>query len=203
MKCNRQLLVKLLSLSALTLIVLLCTDVFAMEEASKGRKIWDNIMLWINFGILVFVFIKFGKKPLMAFLHGEKNKIETSISTVDGQLQEARSLMEEEAVKLESMDEHLKSVLKNILELGEKEKDSIISKAKATSAKMLEDAEKDSQYQLEIAKNSFKEEMLEMAVSLSVEKLKKELTSKDDEIIVEQFAAGIGDMNEELIEQSY
>lgn len=199
MKLNRRLLFNVMSLSILALLVLLCSEVFAVEEAGKGRKIWDNIMLWVNFGILVAVFIKFGKKPFMDFLHGERNKIEESINTVDGQLQEARSLMEAEAVKLESMDEHLKSLLENILESGKNEKEKIISKAKVMAAKMVEDAKKESQYRRELAKNSFSEEMLDMAISISIEKLKKGLSSKDDEVIIEQFSTGISNVKNGFI----
>ena len=47
----------------LALIGLSASDVFAMEESGKGRIIWNNIMLWINFGILVFIFIKYARKP--------------------------------------------------------------------------------------------------------------------------------------------
>ena len=29
------------------------SDALAIEESSRGRIIWDNVMRWINFGIMV------------------------------------------------------------------------------------------------------------------------------------------------------
>jgi len=33
------------------------TQVFAADELSSGRRLWDNILLFANFGILVFFFV--------------------------------------------------------------------------------------------------------------------------------------------------
>ena len=45
------------------------------QEASKSRQIWDIIWRFINFFILVFVLVKYARKPLMGFLHGHSQEI--------------------------------------------------------------------------------------------------------------------------------
>ena len=60
-------------------------DAFGAEGISTGRKIWDNVMLFLNFGILVFLFIKFARKPLMNFLRGERTKIAEEFGKINGE----------------------------------------------------------------------------------------------------------------------
>ena len=188
----------LLTLCAITSLVLFSSDAFAVGAASKGRTIWDNIMLWINFGILVFFFIKFGKRPLMNFLRGERQTIKDGIDAVEEKVKKARTLMEARADKLKNIDKRIKKVRQGIIELGQKERERIIEKAKITASKMIEDSKKEAQYKLEMAKKRFSEEMLDMAVSIAVEGLKKEISQDDNERIVDQFASGLNTTGERL-----
>jgi F0F1-type ATP synthase membrane subunit b/b' len=64
---------------------------FAQEAMSTGRKVWNIIMLFFNFGILVFVFVKYARKPLVSFLKNMCLKIEESLNTANHQLREAQA----------------------------------------------------------------------------------------------------------------
>lgn len=168
-----------------------CPDGLAQEGPSNGRKIWNTIMLWVNFGILAFFFIKFGKNPLMKFLYGEREKLAKKIDEVEGQVKQAKSAMEVEAEKLENMDEHIDEIRRRIIELGQREKTQTMEKAKATADRMIEDAKKEAQYRVELAKKRFGEEMLDIAVSMAVEELKKGISQEDNERLIEQFSTGL------------
>ena len=67
----------------------------------------------------------------------------------------------------------------------------IIEKAKKAADKMVEDAKKETVYKMEAAKKSFSEEMLDLAVSLAVTKLRADMTSEDDENLVLSFSSGL------------
>ena len=59
---------KLLSFTGLIFVLFFAFDASASEEASGGRTIYHTVMLFVNFGILVYLFLKYAKKPLMNFL---------------------------------------------------------------------------------------------------------------------------------------
>ena len=59
------------------------TEAFAAEEAGNWRTWYDLALRYINFGILVFVFIKYGKTPLINFLKGEKDKVVREIEKIE------------------------------------------------------------------------------------------------------------------------
>lgn len=170
-------------------VFFLSFDANAVEEMPKGRKIWDNIMIWVNFGILVFLFLKFGKKPLMNFLFGERNKIKDMLHQVDDSVKKARALMDAEYEKVKDIDRQLESIKEEIIALGKIEKETIIESAKTTAAQMIEDAKRQTEYRLVTAKKKFSAEMLEMAVSIAVEKLKKEVSPEDNDRFIDQFTS--------------
>lgn len=178
-------------------VFLFYSDAFAVEEITKGRKLWNNIMLWVNFGILVFLFIKFAKNPLMNFLYGEQKKVGETLSSVEEKVKSARSLMDTEADKLKDIDQNLRQIKKDIIDLGKLEKDKIIESAKQTADQMIEDAKKQSEYRLELAKNKFSKEMLDIAVSIAVDRLKKGITIEDNEKIIDQFTSRLSDTSNE------
>ncbi|MBN1851042.1 MAG: ATP synthase F0 subunit B [Deltaproteobacteria bacterium] len=170
-------------------IFLSYSDAFAVEQISEGRKLWNNIMLWVNFGILVFLFIKFAKNPLMDFLHSEQNKISETLSSVEEKVKSARVLMDAEADKLKDIDQSLQQIKDDIIELGRIEKDKIVESAKQTADQMIEDAKKQSEYRLESAKKRFSMEMLNEAISIAVEKLRNNITQEDNEKIIDRFTS--------------
>jgi F0F1-type ATP synthase membrane subunit b/b' len=170
---------------------LFCSDTYAMEGTSNRRIIWDNIMLFVNFGILVFAFIKFAKDPLMNFLHGERKRVEEEIDEIEKQVKEANSLMQAEADKLDSIDERIEEMREHIIGLGKKEKDKIIERAQLIAHHMIDDAKNEAEWKLETAKKSFGEEMLNVAISLAVKELRKGVSEEDNEKIVDTFAVGL------------
>jgi F-type H+-transporting ATPase subunit b len=180
-----------LFLGASALMILLIPDAFAAEGMSKGRKIWNNIMLWINFGILVFFFLKYAKQPLKDFIHGERNKIDVTLDTANEQLNKAKSVLGEESDRLKDIDGRLQDMQKSIIEMGQREKEKLIEAAKIAANQMMEDAKKESQYRLTMAKKTLKDEMVEIAVSLVEERLKEKISLEDDKILVNQFIDGL------------
>ncbi|MBW1886977.1 MAG: ATP synthase F0 subunit B [Deltaproteobacteria bacterium] len=184
---NRCLMIFFLFLGASAIMILLIPDAFAGEGISTGRKIWDNILLWINFGILVYFFLKYGKQPLKDFIHGERNKIDVTLNTADEKLNKAKSVLDEESDSLKDIDGRLQELKKSIIEMGQKEKEKAIETAKTTANQMMEDAKKESQYKLAMARKALKDEMVEIAISLVEGRLKEKISLEDDRILVNQF----------------
>lgn len=168
-------------------ILLLYTQAYAVEELSSGRKIWDNIMLWFNFGILVFLFMKYARKPLMDFLHGRKDTIEKDLNHVKGELQEAESLKKSEAENLNNLEQRLEEIRVNIVELGRREKEKIIEEGKTAAARMIRDAEIYSRHRLEIARKTLSDEMVDTAVNMVRDKLLRGVSDEDNQKLVDRF----------------
>lgn len=163
----------------------------AAEGAGSGRKLWDNIMLWVNFGILVFLFMKFAKKPLMDFLRGQKDKIELNLKDLEGQLREKRTAMEAEVAKLANIDARIAEIRQRLMEIGQREKERLIQQAKEQAQRMLEKAELESKSMVASAKKQLNAELAEIAIELVHERIRKGFSSEDQDRLIEDFMTGL------------
>jgi F-type H+-transporting ATPase subunit b len=177
-----------------------CPDAFAAEKMSSGRRLWDNIMLWVNFGILVFFFIKYARKPLMDFLRGIRDKIKNDLDTIETQFKDAESRLKAESAKIEEIEQHIETIRKNIIEMGKKERDKIIEQAKITADRMIEDAKAYSGYQLARARKELSDEMVDIAVSMVKERLIKGISDQDNEKLINQFIVDLGTSKQQVEE---
>ena len=181
----------LLFFAGLIFVLLLAFDAFALEEASVGRKIWDNVMLFVNFGILVFLFVKYAKKPLMNFLRSEREIVEQHINELTDKKQGVQSQRDAEAEQIKDIDRIIEEIRSSILEMGEREKERIIRQGKSLAEKMIRDAEAWSENRIIAARQEISEEMVDMALSMAREKLSQNITEKDNDHLVDQFITNL------------
>lgn len=179
-------------LGFLACMVLVFPDIAAAEEGSgSGRKIWDTVMLWVNFGILVFFFMKYARKPLMNVLKSARSRILKDIDEVNGNLDHAKSLVDEESEKLKDTDTYVQELRQAILELGEKDKENIIQEGKLTAEKMVQSAEAYAEYRLAMARKALANEMVDIAVGMAEERIMKSITDQDHDNLMNQFITSL------------
>jgi len=169
------------------LLCLLPVDVQAAQEVGEGRKIYDTIMRWVNFGILVFFFLKYGKPALSNFLNGERNRVQQRLHEIEKDLNLARMRVDEESKQLEGIEDSLEGVRRSIVELGEKEKERIIRGARGNAEQMIRDAENELDFKMEEARRALNNRLAEQAVSLAGEKLRGAFTEQDNESQITGF----------------
>jgi F-type H+-transporting ATPase subunit b len=166
-------------------------DVFALGEKTLGRKIWDNIMLFVNFGILVFLFLKYAKTPMMNYLRSQRDSVEQGLNELTEKKQGVQSQRDVEADQIKDIDGIIAEIRSNILEMGKKEKEKIIQQGKVVADKMIQDAKTYSENRIVEARQELSEEMVEIALSMVREKLLKGMTDKDNDNLVNQFIADL------------
>ena len=163
------------------------TQVFAADELSSGRRLWDNILLFANFGILVFFFIKYARKPLMDFLRGTQTDVESGLNKVEARLSHATSLRDAELDKLKNIQSQIDKIRAGILELGRHEKEKHIEEGKIAAENMIEQAKNYAHHKIQKAKKVVADEMIDSAFSTVEKVLVKKFSPKDNENVVNQF----------------
>lgn len=166
-------------------------EAFAEEGPGPGRRIWDNILLLVNFGILVFLFLKYAKKPLMDFLAGEREKIRGNLDTLNSRLNDVNSAMKTEAEKLKDIDKRIQEIREEIIRIGQNEKQMIIEQAMIKADKMVEGAKSEAGYKLVAAKRALNAEITDIAVSIVEKKLIKEISPDDNDELINQFVLSL------------
>jgi F-type H+-transporting ATPase subunit b len=152
----------------------------AAAESGGWRPIYDVVMLWLNFGILVFVLVKVLRRPLRDFFQDKKDELEIAIGRIESDKQRAWQRVEEAREELEENKSRLERVRKRIFEEGERVRDQIIEDAREQSRVMIEHARRRIDNQIFLARQQFKAEMVDMAVDIALEQLPREVTEADE-----------------------
>ena len=162
-------------------------EAFAAEKTSSWRPIYDLILRWINFGIIVFLVVKYAKTPIMNFLRGQKEKVAQEIKRLEDKKQGISENIEESLKTIDESEVRFAELKERIVRQGEKKKEAIIQTAQNQSKIMLEDAKRRIDTHFIQAKNKFRAELIDRAIDLAMERLPKEITADDNEKLTMEY----------------
>jgi F-type H+-transporting ATPase subunit b len=168
-------------------------EAVASEGPTAGRKIWDNIMLWVNFGILVFFFFRYAKKPLTNLLRAKRSEIEKDLNQIESQHSEVKALRDNESERLSGLENRLDEIKSVIIDMGTKEREQIIADAHAAAEKMIRSAKAYADYRLALARKALSDELADLAISLVEKKINNVITEDDEDRLLNQFIANVSD----------
>jgi F-type H+-transporting ATPase subunit b len=188
MRCvNKIILIFCCIIAGLLSLHFLGHDAFAAEKASTWRPTYDLIFRWINFGIIVFLVVKYGKTPIMNFLRGQKEKLAQELKRLEDKKQGVSENIEETLKTIDESEVRFAELKERIVRQGEQKKEAIIQTAQNQSKTMLEDAKRRIDTHFIQAKNKFRAEMIDRAIDLAMERLTKEITAEDNEKLTIEY----------------
>jgi len=165
-------------------------EALSAENSGGGRALYDEILLWINFGIIVFIFVKYAKTQLMNFLRGRKEKLAQEIARIEENKEAAAAKIKEIQKVLDESEDRFAVIKERIVERGEKKKQATIEAAQQQSKLMLKDANRRVDYYYLQAKSRFRAELIDAAIDMAMERLPQEMTAADNEKLVSDYLAG-------------
>ncbi len=165
-------------------------EALAAENAGNWRPIYDLVLRWFNFGIIVIIFIKYGKTPLMNFLQGRKEEIAREIERVEQKKEKATDKIKEIQKVIDESEVRFAKLRKRIVQQGERKKQETIESAQQQSRMMIDDAKRRIDSQFDQAKSAFKAKLIDAAIELAMQRLPQEITDEDNDKFTDQFMAG-------------
>lgn len=168
-------------------ILLTGTAAGASEGAASWRGTYDTIMLWVNFLILAFIIVKYGRRPLMTFLQNQKAEVSREIQDLETQKERITTQIEETFKALDESDERLKSIKDRIIRDGERKKEEIITDAQEQSRFILETSKRKIESQIVQARRAFRAELIDEAISMAMRRLPTEINEDDNRRLIEQY----------------
>ena len=176
-------------------IAFACVAFGAEEEGSHAPWWKDYIWKVINFGILVIILYKFGKKPLQSMLKQRTEMIEKTLKEAREAKELAEKALREVDVRLKEKDKEIAEILSVTKRSGETERENLIEQGDKLKEKILEQAKANIAFELKHAKEAIKAEAAEIAIELAEKKLKEKLTTEEQEKLLEESIAKIGGSN--------
>ena len=166
-------------------------DAFAEEGGGNWRKTYDMVMLWVNFGILSFVVVKFGKKPLMGFLRMRRDEIAAEIKDLENQKTLVTEKINEARKAMVESDARFAELKETIVRMGEKRRQDLIADAERESEFMMSLAEQKVGGYILAAKKNFKDKLVDAAINLAMTRLPDHMTEADRQDRFESYVSSI------------
>ncbi len=174
-------------------ILLLGTEASAADNSSNWRPVFDLVMRWLNFGIIVFILVKYARRPIKEFLLSRREEVAREIEKVEKKKEEANQKIQDAARMLDESEDRFARVKERIIQEGESKKQKIIEAAQLESKILLESTMKKIENQLLDAQREFKSELVDMAIALAMKRLPDEITTEDNQNFTNQFLASASD----------
>jgi F-type H+-transporting ATPase subunit b len=167
--------------------------VLAATGEEAHTPLWKDY-LWkiINFGILVFILYKFGKKPFQSFLRQRTELIEKTLKEAREAKELAQKAFQEVEERLKTKDMEIEKILSASKSTGEDEQKRLLEQGDKLREKILEQARANIEYELKHAKEAIKAEAVEIAIEIAEKKLKEKLTKEEQEKLLAESIAKIG-----------
>ncbi len=172
--------------------LLLLPAISFAADTSGWRPPYDIVMRWLNFLILVFVIVKFSRRPLSSFLKGKQKEIGAEISRIEQKQEKISQATTTARQKLAKSADRLEQLKQRIISQGEKRKLEIIEEARQEGRHILESAKRKVAGSILQAQNKIRGEMIDTAAAIALEKLPGRITAQDNEKLFEQFLTSAG-----------
>lgn len=162
------------------------------DEAAHTPLWKDYFWKIVNFGVLVFILFKFGKKPFQNFLRSRTELIEKTLNEAKEARASAEKALREVEERLKTKDAEIQTIISAAQKSGEQERDRIIEESAKLNEKILEQAKTNIEFELKSAKEAIKAEAVELAMELAEKKLKEKLTKEEQERLLDESLMKIG-----------
>ena len=172
-------------------MVATATEALGAETAVSWRPTYDLVMRWLNFGILIALFFRYARKPLVAFLNGKSRQIEENIKKVEAEKVAIDIRVKELQRERKESREHLQQIREKLISQGELRKQTLIDDARRESHLLLESAKRKIEHEITSARERLKFEIVDQSIALAMQKLPQLMTDEDTQNSLNVYLEGI------------
>ncbi|MCX5872853.1 MAG: ATP synthase F0 subunit B [Deltaproteobacteria bacterium] len=181
------------------LVILLLSAVSIANASSGGgeESSWTPWLLtWrvINTVALIALLIYFVKKPLITFFAERKDQIRRDLAEALEQREAALRLLAEYKEKIAGMEKELDRMRVELRKAAESDSEKVMANAERMSGAIVESAKMTAEQEVRKARESLRNEAVELAVQMAETMIREKITEKDRKRIVEDYLVKVGGM---------
>lgn len=156
--------------------------------AAGGHEptLMDWVWKIVNFAILVFLLVKFLKRPVVNYFKERQSLIEKSLKESQEAKAIAEQALKEVQERLKFKDEEIKAIITAAKESGEREKARLIEEGERLKAKILQQAQDNIALELKKAKDIIKAEAASAALATAEQKVIASMTIDSQERLLQE-----------------
>lgn len=159
------------------------------DEKNEPPPILANLL---NFGVLVFILFRFGKKPIAEVLARRKESIMAEIETATRLKRDAEGRLVDCQERIDNIAATLKKVRAEYAEQAEREKQHVLAEAEERRTRMLKDAELRVEQEIKEARAGLLRETVEKALTAAEGLLAKQVSANDLDRMANDYLKTVG-----------
>jgi F-type H+-transporting ATPase subunit b len=154
----------------------------------ESLPLWAKLLLqFVNFGILVFILVKFGGKPLKDFLRKRHIAVKEKIEEADRLLKEAERAKLTYEDRLSGLDGEIEEFRKAAMEAMENERKRVLDEAYELARRIREQARLAYDQEMKEAMAKVQADIAGGAVKAAEQRVRQMFTQEDHDKMVEEF----------------
>ncbi len=173
--------------SYLLMGILLISTADASAGGAEAGVPWMKIIFHvINLIILVFIIVRFGKKPIQDFFQNRHDTLRKALDEAEAEKQKAEEKYREYQEKLENIEKEIQDITGLLRKDGSNEKELVLKNARDLAERMKKDAQMSAEQEIAKARYELRKEAVRLAVQMAEEKLQKEMKDDDQTRLAEE-----------------
>jgi F-type H+-transporting ATPase subunit b len=177
----------------------------AAEHAAEGGEHGEHegidpktlALQLLNFGVLLFILIKFGGKAINKSLKERHEQLKTDMEEAARLRTAAELRFKEQEKRLQNLEQELEAMRQAILKEAEHEKARIIAAAEERAKRVQDETRFQLDQQVKDAELRFRGEVAQAALKIADELLRRSVNGGDEQRLVQGFVAELGASRQE------
>lgn len=158
-----------------------------------GIDFWTALFTLLNFLAVFFVGKKFLWGPVMKIIIDRQKEIDDMYTSAGEAQSEANAMRDEYQQKLSAAQQTSERLVKEATLRGQAKEEEIIQKANEEASAILSKAAADIAMEKKKAINDAKDEIAGLSLAIAGKVVERELTSADQQKLIDSFIDGLGD----------
>lgn len=166
-------------------------------EAKLIPNIWAFLVQLLAFIVLIIVVTKFAYKPVRKYLDKRSQILNDERKEAEELKQKAKENFYESEKKLAEVRDNASKIIDEAREKGKSEREIILKEANLEAQKVKANAYKTIEEEKSKAQKEIKEDIVDVAFSMTSKLLEREVNTKDNEKLVDDFVKDLKRENKE------
>jgi F-type H+-transporting ATPase subunit b len=145
----------------------------------------------LNFGVLLFLLIKFGGKAINNGLRARHEQLKSDLEEAARLKAAAETRFKEQEQRLANLESELEEMRRSILAEAQREKARIIAAAEERARRVQEETRFQLDQQVKDAEQRFRAEVAQAALKVADELLRRSVSSSDEQRLAQSFVADL------------
>jgi F-type H+-transporting ATPase subunit b len=150
---------------------------------------------FLNFGVLVFILVKFGGPPVSRALQARSQQIKSDLASAAELRAAAQARFEQQEKRLASLEQEIAAITAGIKQEAEAEKARLIAMAEERAKRIREESEFIIEQQVKQAEEDLRRQTAVAAVALAEKIVRSQLGAADQQRLIDTFVGDVASAN--------